>query len=134
VLERKDLFRKALQQRTTLVTRGYTALLGKADRRLPESFFLGLLEQHFSAAEAPAARHGDRLGTLRRALRLRGRHQRAVSRVDRMSRRRPTMRLESLPPMPAANRSHASPGVEIASTPCARSPGSAPERPRAAAA
>jgi hypothetical protein len=82
----QDLFRKALQQRTTLVTRGYTALLGKADRRLPESFFLGLLEGHFSAAEAPAARHGDRLGT------------------------------------------------EIASTPCVRTPGSAPERPRAAAA
>jgi NitT/TauT family transport system ATP-binding protein len=52
VLERKDQFRTALQQRTTLVTRVHAALTGKANRRLPESFFLGLLEQHFSAAEA----------------------------------------------------------------------------------
>jgi NitT/TauT family transport system ATP-binding protein len=51
-LARKELFRKALQQRTTLVTRVHAALVGKANRRLPESFFLGLLEQHFSAAEA----------------------------------------------------------------------------------
>jgi len=30
----------------------HAALLGKADRRLPESFVLGLLEQQFSRAEA----------------------------------------------------------------------------------
>jgi NitT/TauT family transport system ATP-binding protein len=52
VLERKELFRRALQQRTTFVTRIHAALSAKADRRLSESFFLGLLEQRFSAAEA----------------------------------------------------------------------------------
>lgn len=52
VLERKELFSKALQQRATLVTRIHGTLLGKANRRLSESFFLGLLEQHFSPAEA----------------------------------------------------------------------------------
>jgi len=52
VLGRKELFRTALQQRTTLVTQIHAALSGKADRRLPESFFLGLLEQRFSAPEA----------------------------------------------------------------------------------
>jgi NitT/TauT family transport system ATP-binding protein len=49
---RKELFRTALQLRATLVMRIYAALSGKADRRLSGSFFLGLLEQHFSAAEA----------------------------------------------------------------------------------
>ncbi|HEX9818375.1 MAG TPA: nitrate/sulfonate/bicarbonate ABC transporter ATP-binding protein [Methylomirabilota bacterium] len=52
VLARKELFRAALEQRTTLVTRIHAALAGKANRRLPESFFLSLLEQHFSAVEA----------------------------------------------------------------------------------
>jgi NitT/TauT family transport system ATP-binding protein len=52
VLARKELFRAALQQGATLVTRIHAALSGKANRRLSESFFLGLLEQHFSAAEA----------------------------------------------------------------------------------
>ena len=52
VLARKDLFRRALQERATFVTRIHAALSGKADRRLSESFFLGLLEQRFSAAEA----------------------------------------------------------------------------------
>jgi NitT/TauT family transport system ATP-binding protein len=52
VLARKELFRTALQQRPTLATRIHAALLGKANHRLPESFFLGLLEQHFSRAEA----------------------------------------------------------------------------------
>jgi NitT/TauT family transport system ATP-binding protein len=52
VLARKELFRAAVQQRPTLVTRVHAALSGKANRRLPESFFLGILEQHFSAAEA----------------------------------------------------------------------------------
>jgi NitT/TauT family transport system ATP-binding protein len=52
VLARKELFRAAVQQRTTLVTRIHAALSGKANRRLSESFFLGLLEQHFSAKEA----------------------------------------------------------------------------------
>jgi NitT/TauT family transport system ATP-binding protein len=52
VLARKELFRAALQPRPTLVSRIHAALAGKANRRLSESFFLGLLEQHFSAAEA----------------------------------------------------------------------------------
>jgi NitT/TauT family transport system ATP-binding protein len=42
----------ALQARPTLVTTIHAALLAKADRRLPASFFLGLLEQRFSAPEA----------------------------------------------------------------------------------
>jgi NitT/TauT family transport system ATP-binding protein len=52
VLARKELFRAALQPRPTLVSRIHAALAGKANRRLSESFFLGFLEQHFSAAEA----------------------------------------------------------------------------------
>jgi NitT/TauT family transport system ATP-binding protein len=52
VLARKELFRESLQKHTTLVTRIHAALSGKANRRLPESFFLGLLEQHFSRTEA----------------------------------------------------------------------------------
>ena len=52
VLARKELFRTALERRATLVTRIHAALSGKANRRLPESFFLGLLEQRFSGAEA----------------------------------------------------------------------------------
>jgi NitT/TauT family transport system ATP-binding protein len=68
VLARKELFRTALQQRPTLVMRIHAALSGKANRRLSESFFRGLLEQHFQCGGgSPAARHGDRLGTLRRA-------------------------------------------------------------------
>jgi NitT/TauT family transport system ATP-binding protein len=52
VLARKELFRAALQPRATLVTQIHAALSGKANRRLPASFFLDLLEQRFSAAEA----------------------------------------------------------------------------------
>jgi NitT/TauT family transport system ATP-binding protein len=52
VLARKELFRAALEQRPTLVRHIHAALSGKANRRLPESFFLGLLEQRFSATEA----------------------------------------------------------------------------------
>jgi NitT/TauT family transport system ATP-binding protein len=52
ILVRKELFRSAVQERTTLVTRIHAALQGKADRRLSESFFLGFLEQRFSAGEA----------------------------------------------------------------------------------
>jgi NitT/TauT family transport system ATP-binding protein len=52
VLARKELFRAALQPRVTLVTRIHAALAGKANRRLPESFFLGVLAQHFSTVEA----------------------------------------------------------------------------------
>jgi NitT/TauT family transport system ATP-binding protein len=52
VLARKELFRAALQQRPTLVTQIHAALSGKANRRLPETFFLGLLEERFSRAEA----------------------------------------------------------------------------------
>ena len=52
VLERKDLFRRAVQAHATLVTTIHAALEGKANHRLSESFFLGLLEQHFSGVEA----------------------------------------------------------------------------------
>ena len=52
VLERKELFRAALQRRQTLVTQIHAALSAKANRRLSESFFLGMLEQRFSATEA----------------------------------------------------------------------------------
>jgi NitT/TauT family transport system ATP-binding protein len=52
VLARKELFRAAVEPRATFVMRIHAALSGKANRRLPESFFLGLLEEHFSAAEA----------------------------------------------------------------------------------
>lgn len=52
VLARKQLFGAALERRTTLVTRFRAGLVGKANGRLPESFFLGLLEEHFSRAEA----------------------------------------------------------------------------------
>ncbi|OGL12515.1 MAG: nitrate ABC transporter ATP-binding protein [Candidatus Rokubacteria bacterium RIFCSPLOWO2_02_FULL_73_56] len=51
-LARKELFRRALEERPSLVTRIHAALQGKANRRLSESFFLGLFEQHWSAAEA----------------------------------------------------------------------------------
>jgi C-terminal AAA-associated domain len=39
---RKELFRAALQPRPTLVSLVHAALAGKANRRLSESFFLGL--------------------------------------------------------------------------------------------
>jgi NitT/TauT family transport system ATP-binding protein len=52
LLVRKELFRAAVQARTTLVSRIDAALRGKANGRLPESFFLDVLEQHFSASEA----------------------------------------------------------------------------------
>jgi NitT/TauT family transport system ATP-binding protein len=52
VLARKDLVRQALEARTTLVTQIRDALAAKANGRLPEAFFLGLLEQHFSTTEA----------------------------------------------------------------------------------
>lgn len=52
VLGRKDLVRRALEGRATLVTQIRDALAGKANGRLPAVFFLGLLEQHFSTAEA----------------------------------------------------------------------------------
>jgi NitT/TauT family transport system ATP-binding protein len=51
-LTRKDLFRRALLDHPTLVTRIHTALAAKKDRRLPEDFFLDLLEEHFSGNEA----------------------------------------------------------------------------------
>lgn len=51
-LPRKELFRSALEKRPTLVTQIHAALSSKTNRRLSESFFLGLLEQRFSAAEA----------------------------------------------------------------------------------
>lgn len=52
LLQRKDLFRRALEVRETLVGTIHAALRGKANRRLPAAFFLGVLEQHFSTAEA----------------------------------------------------------------------------------
>ncbi len=52
ILERKALFRRAVLARPTLVSRIHAALAAKQNRRLPEAFFLDLLEEHFSAAEA----------------------------------------------------------------------------------
>src|SRR5262249_53713371 len=49
---RKDLFRRHLLSRLTLVSRIHAALQAKHDRRLPEAFFLDVLEKHFSAEEA----------------------------------------------------------------------------------
>lgn len=49
---RKELFRRALEDRPTLVTRIHTALVAKGNRRLSEAFFLDLLEEHFRAVEA----------------------------------------------------------------------------------
>jgi NitT/TauT family transport system ATP-binding protein len=51
-LQRKDLFRRILTQRPTLVTRIHTALVAKKNHRLHEEFFLDLFEEHFSAGEA----------------------------------------------------------------------------------
>jgi NitT/TauT family transport system ATP-binding protein len=52
ILRRKELFRTALERHPTLVSQIHAALAGKANHRLPESFFLGLLEQRFSSAQA----------------------------------------------------------------------------------
>jgi NitT/TauT family transport system ATP-binding protein len=52
ILARKELVRRAILGRTTLVRRIYTALQAKKSHRLSESFFLGILEAHFSSAEA----------------------------------------------------------------------------------
>jgi NitT/TauT family transport system ATP-binding protein len=52
VLERKERFHRILMERPTLVSRIHTALMAKKDHRLPEDFFLDLLEKHFSAEEA----------------------------------------------------------------------------------
>ncbi len=52
ILVRKDLFRRHLLSRPTLVSRIHAALQAKHDRRLPDAFFLDVLEKHFSAEEA----------------------------------------------------------------------------------
>ncbi len=52
ILARKELFRRRLMEQPTLVSRIHTALSAKKDHRLPEAFFLDLLEAHFSAVEA----------------------------------------------------------------------------------
>lgn len=49
---RKELFRRALEERPTLATRIHTALVAKGNHRLSEAFFLDLLEEHFTAVEA----------------------------------------------------------------------------------
>jgi NitT/TauT family transport system ATP-binding protein len=51
-LGRKELFRHALLARPSLVTRIHGALATKKNGRLSESFFLDLLEAHFSRSEA----------------------------------------------------------------------------------
>ncbi len=51
-LERKEQFRRILLEHPTLITRIHSALAAKANHRLPEAFFLDLLEEHFSANEA----------------------------------------------------------------------------------
>jgi NitT/TauT family transport system ATP-binding protein len=50
-LARKELFRQRLLERPTLVTRIHAALAAKQNRRLPEAFFLDLLDEHFSVKE-----------------------------------------------------------------------------------
>ncbi len=52
ILARKELFRRHLMERPSLVSRIHAALQAKHDRRLPEAFFLDVLEKHFSAQEA----------------------------------------------------------------------------------
>ena len=52
ILERKERFRRLLMERSTMVTRIHTCLEGKKNHRLPEAFFLDLLEKHFSREEA----------------------------------------------------------------------------------
>jgi NitT/TauT family transport system ATP-binding protein len=49
---RKDLFRRSVLTRLTLISRIHAALQAKHDRRLPDAFFLDALEKHFSAQEA----------------------------------------------------------------------------------
>jgi NitT/TauT family transport system ATP-binding protein len=49
---RKELFRRLLVKRPTLVTRIHTALAAKQNHRLPHALFLDLLEEHFSTREA----------------------------------------------------------------------------------
>ncbi len=52
ILVRKDLFRRHLLARPTLVSRIHAALVAKQNHRLAEAFFLDLLEDHFSDREA----------------------------------------------------------------------------------
>jgi NitT/TauT family transport system ATP-binding protein len=52
ILERKERFRRLALGQPTLITRIHTALEGKKNHRLPEAFFLDLLEKHFSKEEA----------------------------------------------------------------------------------
>lgn len=49
---RKRLFREAALQNVLLLRQVVSALRAKADRRLPEEFFLDLLDEHFSREEA----------------------------------------------------------------------------------
>jgi NitT/TauT family transport system ATP-binding protein len=51
-LARKELFRQRLLAHPTLVTRIHAALVAKQNHRLPDAFFLDLLDEHFSAKEA----------------------------------------------------------------------------------
>ena len=52
ILERKEHFRRLLLAHPTKVTRVHAALAAKANHRMPQNFFLDLLEEHFSDSEA----------------------------------------------------------------------------------
>ncbi|HWB98044.1 MAG TPA: nitrate/sulfonate/bicarbonate ABC transporter ATP-binding protein [Bryobacteraceae bacterium] len=52
ILQRKELFRKAALERVALLRQITRSLIAKADRTLPEEFFVDLLEEHFSEEEA----------------------------------------------------------------------------------
>lgn len=52
ILRRKELFRTAALDRVALLRQITRSLVAKADRTLPEEFFVDLLEEHFSEEEA----------------------------------------------------------------------------------
>jgi NitT/TauT family transport system ATP-binding protein len=52
ILARKELFRVAALERASLIKQITRSLETKADRTLPDEFFLDLLEEHFSEDEA----------------------------------------------------------------------------------
>jgi NitT/TauT family transport system ATP-binding protein len=52
ILDRKALFRRALDTRPTLVTQIHAALVAKTSHRISDAFFLDMLERQFSRLEA----------------------------------------------------------------------------------
>ncbi len=76
ILKQKELFRDAALEHILLLRQITRALDTKADRTVPEDFFLDLLDEQFSrGGNAAPAGNGHQLGPLRRALRLRRRPQ-----------------------------------------------------------